>query len=298
MALTHDAVRALDPHTGEVAWKRGNAFSATPAGDVTYLALDGAKQVSAVRDGKTLWTYVAYYYEMPGEGMAIDGPVVCFGANRVSALNITDGHRRWTRKVSARYGLSAAGGLLVAVSSTALTGLDSETGRTRWTYPIDYGDYQVIGDGMVFACDRFSTLHAVRADTGTAVWRRPNVRGWGSHVGGGLLYAEGQDGAVLALRTTTGEVAWSRRLARFKEDSQGQATASGLYGGTLYVACTNGALYALDAAGGGIQWTYDEVAPMRIRPVSVAGQVVIGTTDGYVRALTPPVQGGGRSGGP
>ena len=154
LAQVGEAVRAMDPATGRVLWKRSKAFSPKAVGDVAYLVTDEGKRVRAVRadSGKTLWTYEVDFYEFPGEELAVTGSVVCFGSERVSAVNTGDGRRRWTSKVNARYGISVADGQVVAVSSTALTALDADTGRTRWKYPMDYGDYQLVGQGLVFAC--------------------------------------------------------------------------------------------------------------------------------------------------
>ncbi|MFB9835845.1 outer membrane protein assembly factor BamB family protein, partial [Actinoallomurus acaciae] len=298
LALIGETVRGLDPRTGKVLWKRVHSFSPTGAGDIAYVLASEATRIAAIRaaSGRTLWTS-GYYHQVLGDDVAVTGPVVCVGTDGVSAVNARDGRPRWTSKVSGKYGISGADGLVVAVSSTAMTGIDAGTGRTRWTYPMDYGDYQLIGEGMAFASDRFGTLHAVHAGTGAPAWRRPDVKSWSGQVGGGLVFVEGRYGDVLALRTTTGEVAWSHRPTRAVDDPRGQATAPGLAGGTLYVASTDGRMYALGAADGRLQWIYDAERPMRIRPVSVGGLVFVATMDGYIRALVPPAGATSRSGG-
>ncbi|MFG2248137.1 PQQ-binding-like beta-propeller repeat protein [Spirillospora sp. NPDC048823] len=283
-------VHALDARTGEVLWKRDGGFSAAGDGGVTYLTLNEGREISAVRSrtGEVLWTHQVDFDRLPTGEPAAAGPVVVFGREEITALDVAGGGRRWTSGASARSGLSAAGGLVLALSPEALAGLDARTGNTRWTYPLDYGDFQITGEGMVFACDRFGTLHAIRAGDGALVWRRRNVGGWGSQVGGGRFYAEGRDGVVLALDSTTGRQIWSRTLTRLKDDPRRQATAYRLSGTTLYVICADGNLYALDTADGRVRWTYGTEKSIRVQPVSANGLVFIGAGDGSVRAVAAP----------
>ncbi|TDD64469.1 serine/threonine-protein kinase, partial [Actinomadura rubrisoli] len=295
-----EILHALDARTGKVLWKRDGGSSGILHRGVAYLSLNEATEISAVRarSGRTLWTYSAPFGEYPGAGLAVTDPVVSFGSDRVTALNLDDGRRRWTAKTVGRERVAAADGLVLALSSKELVGLDARTGRKRWRYPMDFADYQLIGDGLAFACDRFGTLHAVRADTGALVWRRGEVAGWGCQVGGGRLYVEGHDGEVLALDSGTGRQVWSRRLARFENDPRGQATALSLDGAMLYVTCTDGNLYALSAADGRVQWKYGAEEPNRIQPVSTGGLVFICTRDGRVQAVAPPAAAPDRNGGP
>ncbi|MGP4028738.1 protein kinase domain-containing protein [Actinomadura sp. 3N407] len=283
-------VHALDSRTGKVLWKRDGGSSAVGGGDVTYLTLNESREISAVRSrtGEELWRHEVDFDRLPSGDLAATGPVVVFGREEITALDATGGGRRWTSRAAARSGLSAADGLVLALSSEALVGLDARTGKTRWTYPLDYGDYQITGDGMVFACDRFGTLHAIRAADGASAWRRRNVGGWGSQVGGGRFYVEGRDGVVLALDSATGRQIWSRGLTRLKDDPRGQATAYCLSGTTLYAICADGNLYALDTADGRVRWTYGTEKSIRVQPVSVNGLVFIGAGDGNVRAVAAP----------
>ncbi len=298
----NEIVHALDPRTGRFRWTRAGGYAAAPYGGVTYLALAEGREIAAVRSatGRTLWTRSLDFTESgPGEAIAVTDPVVAFGTEQVTALDLRTGRRRWTAKVPARYGISGADGLVLAMVAESLTAIDARTGETRWRHPMDYGDYQVASDGHVFAVDRFGTLHAVRADTGALAWRRPGVAGWGSQAGGGRCYVEGRDGEVLALDAATGRQLWSRPLlARLTDDPRRQATALRLSGGALYAMCGDGVLYGLSAADGRVAWTYASPDPDFVQPASADGLVFIGSGDGGVRAVAPPTVPPRPNGGP
>ncbi|MFI0410014.1 PQQ-binding-like beta-propeller repeat protein [Actinomadura sp. 3N508] len=298
----NEILHALDPRTGKIRWTRDGGMRATPYGDVTYLAQAEGRQICAVRTttGKTLWTYDLSFKESgPTDELAITDSVIVFGIDEITALSRSSGRRRWTSKLPGRYGVSGVGDLLILLAGDALIGMDAASGKTRWKYPMDYPDFQVVGDGLVYAVDRFGTMHAVRTDNGARAWQRPDISGWGSQAGGGRCFLEAADGEVLALDGATGRQLWSRELlSRRTDDPRGQATALGLAGPTLYVSCTDGVLYALSTADGRIQWTYGDDAPNRTRPVTADGLVFIATENGDVRAVAPPPATPRTDGGP
>ncbi|MFI0484040.1 PQQ-binding-like beta-propeller repeat protein [Actinomadura sp. 9N215] len=298
----NEILHALDPRTGKIKWTRDGGMQATPQGAVTYLSQAEGRQLCAVRTatGRTLWTYdVSFEEDGPTDELAITDSVIVFGLDELTAVSRSTGRRRWRSKLPGRYGVSGVGDLLIVLARDALVGLDAASGKTRWRHPVDYPDFQVVGDGMVYAVDRFGTLHAVRVDTGAPAWRRPNVGGWGSQAGGGRCYVEAGDGEILALDSATGRQLWSRALlGRVTDDPRGQATALGLAGPTLYVSCTDGVLYALSVADGRVQWTYDGDEPNRTRPVTADGLVFIATANGDVRAVAPPPATPRTDGGP
>ncbi|TMQ91381.1 hypothetical protein ETD83_31280 [Actinomadura soli] len=298
----NEILHALDPRTGKIKWTRDGGMRATPHGDVTYLAQAEGQQLCAVRTttGRTLWTYdVSFEESGPTDELAITDSVIVFGIDKITAVSRSTGRRRWRSKLPGKYGVSGVGGLLIVLVGDALVGMDAASGKTRWKYPMDYPDFQVVADGMVYAVDRFGTMHAVRIGTGALAWRRPNISGWGSRAGGGRCYLEAGDGEILALDGATGKQLWSRSLlSQRTDDPRGQATALGLAGPTLYVSCTDGVLYALSTADGRIQWTYGGDEPNRTRPVTAGGLVFIATVNGDVRAVAPPTPTPRTNGGP
>ncbi|WP_026404813.1 PQQ-binding-like beta-propeller repeat protein [Actinomadura rifamycini] len=310
-------VRALDPRTGRVRWKRG-AAGVTAAGADVFLAEDGGRRLRAVgaASGETRWTYGLRSDADVGESagpLAVAADVVCFGVSprradrreRVGALGRKDGRRGWTSGLIGAptpEGFAAGAGLVVAASKTELVALDPASGRIRWRYPMDYGAYLRFDRERVFASDRLGTLHALRAADGKALWKRRAMTAFSSGAGAGKVFVEGEDGVVVALDAATGRRAWSRRVARAANDPRSQATALALDGGILYAACGDGTLYALDAADGRVRWTRGaEAAAERAArlgvPVGVAGVVCVATSDRRVRALAPPdSRGGSRAG--
>ncbi|WP_242902745.1 protein kinase domain-containing protein [Actinomadura terrae] len=281
-------VGAIDSRTGSILWDRYGGLSGLLHGGVAYLSLGGALGAVRARTGQDLWHYETPSGESPALEMAIVGSVLCYGSDPVAGLDLADRRRGWKSEIVGEVVLLAADGLLIALSTEAMIGMDPRTGRSRWTRPIDDGNDPVGADGLVFSWDRFGTLHAVRTDSGALAWKREHLTGFSMQAGGGRVYAEGRDGEVLALETRTGRPVWSRTVARLQDDPAAQATACCLSGATLYVACANENLYALDVADGRVQWSYRAGATARIAPVSADGLVFVGMEDGRVRALAPP----------
>ncbi|GAA2432141.1 hypothetical protein GCM10010191_52620 [Actinomadura vinacea] len=285
-----DIIRALDPRTGRVLWKRPALSLSSAVGDVAYLITPNGWDLTAVRaaSGKTLWTHDSPLGSLPGVGPAVTGPVACVGdynRKRVTALGVRDGRVRWTAGVNAEDGIAAGDGMVVAMESKVI-GLDAENGRTKWTHAVVEPRHPHFGDGLFFVADRYSTLHALRADDGRLAWRRPGTgQAFLLQIGGGMLYSDAGGGHILALKTATGEVVWTRRLGYGEGGDYGRDNALGLYGGTLYVGCTDRNVYALDAASGRVLWSHGADMTLKSGPLGIGGLAFVATRDGHVHAL-------------
>jgi outer membrane protein assembly factor BamB len=282
-----EEMHALDAQTGQRLWKHPATHVGAVVGGRVFEAQSANPRLALLDpvSGAKRWAFRVPFPEAVVH-LAVAGPVVCYGPDRIRALGLSDGRTRWTRKVNAEAGLVGAGDLLVAASETALVGLDARTGRTRWTRPIDYAFQLSFGEGMLFVVDSKGALHAIRAGNGKAAWRAPGF-GYSSkpRPGAGVLYVSGGRGEILALRAATGELIWSRWMD--------QDTVLDLAGGTLYAAGTDKTVYALDATDGSPLWTYGADVVRRpglgsAGPVSAAGQVFVGVREGDVVALPQP----------
>jgi outer membrane protein assembly factor BamB len=318
LAWTDRSVHALDPGTGRVRWRKtavsgydngtssggsavavlgqGSTYRGTVADGMAY-TLDVSVYpwaLSAVRaaSGTVAWRYGLTGYPLP---TVRAGGLVCLGLHGVRALHADTGHASWSAPSGAGYGLAAGSGLLVAVSKSAMVGLDAGSGRQRWRYTVAKGAHPLVAGTLVFVYDEHGVLHAVRADGGSPAWRRSIDVGGDLRYGDGILYATAGTGDTYALRATTGEQVWHRRFGHGEGRRYGYANVLGLSGRTLYVGGTDGTVYAVDAASGDPRWTYPAAVTHTSPPVGAAGLVFVGTGDGYVHALVPP--GGGADGG-
>jgi outer membrane protein assembly factor BamB len=306
LVLAHapGVLRALDPKTGKTRWIHHSWDSnhVGVAGDTLFLYdhFQGSGLLVAVQaaSGADRWKYDPPPNWVPSYPVA-GASLACFGSTTsITALNLSDGRRRWTAPVNSEFGIAVGGDAVVGVSRTTVSGLDAASGRTRWTYPADFGHNPEITQGLVVVADGPGTVHALRADNGQLVWKRDlgsTVYGcFGFGETGGLLYFGTADGKAHALRTTTGEVTWERQLTA--GGPRNQWNALGFSGGMLYVGGADRTVYALDGADGRTKWTYPADVTVRTSaPVAVAGLVFIGTGDGSVVALSPPA-GGQRAG--
>lgn len=300
-------VHALDPRTGKRLWSRATSESG-PGGHVTtgphgvYLfdARPGdsteAYVLRAVRpeSGDIRWTARVPFFPW---GTAATGSVLCVAvSNELRALDAENGRPRWTASATGM-SVNAGAGLVVAGGDGVLTGVDADSGRVRWTYEMPESPLSsLIGDGVVITRDTLGTVYAVHADDGRAAWKQSiDYRGSVRQLGSGMLYVAEPDGRVRALRALSGKQVWSRTPGRASPGgSFGKPETLGLSGRTLYVQGPDQVVYALDVADGRVLWSYEAAASTGSSAdyasgaVAAAGLVMLGTTGGYVQAVSPP----------
>ena len=134
----------------------------------------------------------------------------------VTAVNLADGEVVW-EVVQHVVGQPAVGGSLLYVASRdELHGLETATGRVRWSIPLEapLSAPLVWNAGWVIAALETQTLLALRAETGETIWRR--TMGGGIHVSPSLaadqMYVSLDTGDVVALSLMTGAAVWEQRL--------------------------------------------------------------------------------------
>ena len=158
-------VVALDPATGEIAWRGAmtDAVRRTPVTDGdTVAAVDAAGHVTAwdLDSGAELWSDDIRF----GGALGIAGSVLGVrGENSVVALDLRTGERRWSTRVGTATGGAAVvgtGRTLTVADSERTVGLDRETGELLWerhgaeeTIGLDARSVQVTDDDELVVRD-------------------------------------------------------------------------------------------------------------------------------------------------
>jgi outer membrane protein assembly factor BamB len=293
LASVDNTLKALDPATRRILWSHSTQnYAATGA---TVYSVDDDFRLTALRaaTGGAAWAWTGPFGEFFGFVRPVtSGPRVIIGVSStgsVRAIDAATGRLLWTSPVNAADGLAAAADVIIAQDGddAVLTGLDPASGRKRWHYGMPMGGPPLVRDGLGFASEGYSRLHAVRADSGAPAWRL-SYDGVSANLlhSNGFLYLNCESGNIRAVRAATGELVWSRRLGNGEGAAYRATNHFTVAGGAVYAAGTDGMLYALDAATGSPLWTFDIGSPTGA-PATAAGLVFVGTNDGVVHAVTP-----------
>ena len=170
----------------------------------------------------------------------------------LTAVNLEDGVVVW-EVVQLVVGQPAVGGALLYVASrNELHGLEIETGRARWSIPLEapLSAPLVWNAGWVIAALETQTLLALRAETGETIWRQ--TMGGGIHVAPSLaadrMYVSLDSGDVVALSLMTGAAVWEQRL--------GGTPNQILPLDDLFVGATDNHFYRLSRLDGSVKWRW------------------------------------------
>ena len=96
----------------------------------------------------------------------------------VTAVNLDDGEVVWDVVQPTVSQLAAGGGLLYVANRDELHGLETATGRARWSIPLEapLSAPLVWNAGWLIAALETQTLLALRAETGETIWRQTHGR--------------------------------------------------------------------------------------------------------------------------
>jgi eukaryotic-like serine/threonine-protein kinase len=150
----------------------------------------------------------------------------------------------------------------------------------------------VVAGGTVFVGSSDTKLYALDARTGGVRWARALGAPVSSTpaVGNGVVYVQTHTGRVLALRASDGATIWSRDggalvpLPWGHESGDFYASSPTLVAGTLLIGGGDGFLRALDAANGRERWRLATGGRVRSTPAVHDGRVFVGSFDGDVYA--------------
>lgn len=249
---------ALDPESGEVAWRfhAGGTVYGQPAfdprsGRIFFGATDKRLYALDAR-GLFLWSFAT------GDNVAgrplVAGDTVIFGGEdrSVHGLDAATGERRWSYNTGGPVASSAAlagGTAVIGSDDGAVYGLDPGTGERRWLHatggPVEAavtsdgsgGDtaYVASRDGNLYALDGATGEEAWRSNAGLALDTAPTL-------GEDAVFVVNAAGRLLAFDRKSGAKLW-------ETDDERYAGSPALAGGSLIVAGKNGDVYRFGANG-------------------------------------------------
>jgi len=256
-----DVVVALDRHTGEERWRRGDVSGSPVAfGGTAYFPSGHAIDVVT---GEIVWTTDDLWNP---DGVSYANGTVYFADNSVVAIEARNGTERWR----AEPGLGGVGFAPPAVSNGTvytgnenLTAFDAATGELRWSTFLGANTSQetspAVGAGTVYVSTK---------NTSDAV--------------GGRLYA---------LDASTGSIEWTATFDQWSESSPA------LVDGIVYVGSNDcedvcdeyfypaGKVWAFEADTGVELWNYTTADFVRSDPAVSNGSLYVGSSDGRLHAF-------------
>ncbi|HUN78551.1 MAG TPA: PQQ-binding-like beta-propeller repeat protein [Solirubrobacteraceae bacterium] len=240
--LTDDAtLSAIDKYTGKLLWSQrlGALSAAAPA-----------------VGGNTV--YVTILSRATGDE-----------AGRVVALNVANGHIRWSRDLPSRSESSpllADDRIFFGSEDGTVYALDASDGHTVWTYHAEGAvkASPTLQDGVLYFGDYSGHVQAISEQTGRRFWRSGSE---GALFGSGTFYSTAAvmygrvflgntDGRFYAYDARTGSLDWAYQTGAYVYASPAVTNAPGL-GPTLYFGSYDGKFYALNARSGHVDWTYE-----------------------------------------
>ncbi|TDC73907.1 PQQ-binding-like beta-propeller repeat protein, partial [Actinomadura sp. 7K507] len=189
-------VRAYEAGTGRSRWGvrfpesdlelGGTGLEMSAAGSRLYVLGDEGLQAFDTKDGRRRWTS-ALKTGGSGEFLVVGSTAYVWwndtkhGLFRttvrtaMSAIDLTNGHRRWWERTGSRADVAWADDRTAYIASfrqrrfrpddNALIALDARTGRERWRRDMDVDDAVIVSSGILYVRDGH-TLEAIDATTG------------------------------------------------------------------------------------------------------------------------------------
>lgn len=313
-------LRALDPRDGRTLWSKdlntGDddavfAGGIAAEGDRIYAATGVGEAIAlSAADGREIWR-VRLTGPVRGAPTVTNGQMYVVSIeNRMVALSAEDGRRLWEHQgineVAALLGGAApavAGSTVLApYSSGELYALLAENGRVVWVENLasirtlsaiarlaDIRGNPVIDRDLAFAVSHAGRMAAIDLRTGARVWERPIGSVHMPWVAGDFLFVTGLSGEVVALARRDGRVRWVHRLPPFRdmEDRKDpiQYTGPVLVGDRLLIGSSDGFVYAISPYTGQLLGSIEIGDPIYVSPVVADGSVYVLGNDGTLRAF-------------
>jgi len=289
VATRDGAVRALDPATGEIAWKAEGVPGVLAAADGVVLvrAEDGTVRSLQPRTGAVRWSAQT---GVPGSlPPLIDGDRALVAGPGLACLELATGRVLWTDRTGAEITappVLAGARILTGEKDGAVRSRDRATGAPSWS---------TATGGALVAPPLVDTARR-RAYLGTTDKRILEVklkdgdRGWSWTVGAdvahhGLLLAGrvlfASYDAVLYSLHPGGNLAW--RAALPSRPLSGPI----LVNGGVVLACLENEIIAIAPEDGRRTGTFRTPAEIRTPPLFVGGHIVVGLRDRSVVAYAP-----------
>jgi outer membrane protein assembly factor BamB len=225
------------------------------------------------------------------------------------AINATNGHRIWERKVGTLAAASPAldighGLVLVPLLSVrgrspghgALVALSMRTGRKVWSRPIPAGTESspIVWQDKVFFGDQSGHVYALGVQAGKLRWTyhaTGAVKG-GPSISSGRLYFGDYAGRAYALNARNGHQIWAANTSgtEFGFGSGNFYSTAAVAFGRVYMGNTDGRVYSFSAHTGRLAWAtstgaYVYSSPAVANVPGLGPTVYVGSYDGHLYAF-------------
>ena len=310
---------AIDPSSGRVLWTKSLnpgedeavfAGGIAAEGDRVYAATGvGEAMALAAEDGREIWR-VRLTGPVRGSPTVANGQVyVVTIENRMIALAADDGRRLWEHQgineVAALLGGAApavsGSTVLAPYSSGEIYALLAENGRVVWVESLssvrslsaiarlaDIRGNPVIDRDLAFAVSHAGRMAAIDVRTGARVWERPIGSVHMPWLAGDYVFVTGLRGEVVAMSRRDGRVRWVHRLPPFEdmEDREDaiQYTGPVLVGDRLLVGSSDGFVYAISPYTGQLLGHIEIGDAVYLSPVVAGETVYVLSDDGTLHA--------------
>jgi eukaryotic-like serine/threonine-protein kinase len=254
------ALEALNAYTGQVYWtfETHEKIQAPPivVGNRVLLASRTTLWTLEATNGQLLWKFHRGVSAWPSSGSpTLLGDTVYIGlgtGTRVWALNLVDGHIRWSFDTNDRItstALAETDTIYVATWHGTIFALNRANGRLRWSYALNtarsqsvvdgVGGSMALGDGRLYVGDYRGSVLCIDAIKGHLLWRYAT----GAQVlatpivAAGFVYVGSGDGNFYALNTQSGRPAWRYATGEVR-------SSAALAYDHIYVGSLDGMMYA------------------------------------------------------
>ena len=306
LATGSGAVVTLEAATGRQIARAdvGAPLAAGVGSDGTVSAVvTQGNEVVAVEQDRILWRrrLTAQSFTPP---LVAGGRVFVLGTDRsLTALDGRSGRLLWTTPSQADALVLRQDGLLTAVGNTLvaglsgrLTGVDPDTGGTRWEAPVaaarGTNDVERLIDlvggvarqGSVVCARAFqSAVGCVDAANGNLLWSKPADGATGLAGDGALVFGVEADGKVIAWNAAGGERLWLNESLRWRD-----LTGPLVLGRSVVVGEGTGQLLLLARADGKLlERIGTDSSGLAAAPVAAANTLVAVTRSGGVYGFQP-----------
>ncbi|WP_369224321.1 PQQ-binding-like beta-propeller repeat protein [Streptomyces sp. R39] len=298
-SAVHGSPAAFEAWQAETATKSGSRMPQCVAGAGKLLCFrSGLAFALDPANGRRLWRHRVADERTSGSPYLSGGLLLLptHDGRKVEALDPASGASRWQQDMPADQVMEFTKNMLLAVGSNGvITGMDSKSGRTRWTVSVSGSDTPSLssfaGDPLVYAA-------STAADgTGTQVTALDPVTGakrWEAGLTGDLRPVGSAGGSLFLLsgKTAAGE---TDAVVRYRPDTKATrrvalplprvAPGAAVRGDVVYLLSAGGSLEAIDLESGKRLWELQTSVSRGSAPVTDDRHVYFTAADGRLLAV-------------
>ena len=199
-------VVALDPNTGEIAWRQsvGTPVHAAPTvtdNRIFVVTVENELVALSTENGKRLWSHNGIPETaglLGGASPAVEGEivVVAYNSGELWALRVENGRAVWNENLASSRSMDA-------VSNMA-----------------DIHGRPVIDRGRVFAVSHSGRMMAIELRNGAHIWEQELASSHEPWCAGDFIFVLANDNTIVCLTRSDGKVRWSQPLPHYENEQK------------------------------------------------------------------------------